>query len=361
MFLLRELASALAIPAVLLPATLLAACGIQPTETSKPAGVAPAWHVSDAVGVAVAQLDVSLDHSSHQNSSWGQVIVKFTGSSEVQYFNLAFDGEWRIRNMPVLSREGAHVVQSTAFLFNLGAPDGEDVSSGRVAFDLGASVLIEMPGHAVTMPVSHAVWGIETGFRHGTISYSPPPASLIGAAATGNKVAHTSFPNQKSGVNQCVPVALSNSLQWLNKKYNLGLAEADMSIETMKTVVGWTPTGAGPQWWSRKRTRFKDVLTTTTIPRFNIAEVHAAVAEGCDVELSANEHVVSVTGAEKLSDGRYSLDLTHDPNQRDDKAPGAEGTQTVIWDPKSKTFSGAPFIEGKAADLIVKECPKKRT
>jgi hypothetical protein len=314
-----------------------------------------------AASITLTQLDVTLDDGAHPASPWGQVVVDYTGAAGVLYFNLAVDGSWRIQNLPVLSREGPGVAQAASFYFDLGVSDGNDITSAQVAFDLNIEVQAQMPLAAGPMAVGTGTVDLTTGTAGRAISYSPPPPSLAGGQAVGDKVGHSGFPNQQANNNECVPVALSNSLQWLNTKYSLGLAEADISVAAMKVVAGWTAAGAGQQWWTKKRTRFKDLLATSTIPKFNIAEVLDAVARGCDVELRANNHVVSVTGAQKLSDGKYSLELTHDPDQKDGKAPGKEGTQTVTWDPKSKTFSGAPFIEGHAADLIVVECPKQRT
>ncbi|MGQ0537685.1 MAG: hypothetical protein ACT4R6_01955 [Gemmatimonadaceae bacterium] len=314
---------------------------------------------SAAASVAIAQLGVTLDDGVHPNSPWGQALVDFSGSPNVLYFNLAVNGNWRIQNVPVLSREGSGVPQTTAILFDLGVRDGTDLTSALVAFDLTSAVLAQMPSSATAMSIGNSEWDITTGTKNGAIAYAPPAPNLIAGQAAGDKVSHSGFPNQQADNNECVPVALSNSLQWMNTKYGLGLAAADISVAAMKVVVGWAATGAGQQWWTKKRTRFKDILTTSTIPRFNISEVYDAVARGCDVELRANDHVVAVTGAQKLADGKYTLDLTHDPDQKDGKKPGAEGTQTVTWDPKKKKFSGAPFIEGHAADLIVVECPKQ--
>jgi len=337
------------------------ACGSPATEAGARTELDLAPLASVAATVTLAQLDVTLDDGAHPDSPWGQALVDYTGANAVLYFNLALNGIWRIQNLPVLSREGTGVAQTATFLFDLGVGDGTDITTAQAAYDLSTDVLTQMPSAASAAGIGPGSWEITTGTTNGTIGYSPPAPNLIGGQAAGDKVGHTGFPNQQANNNECVPVALSNSLQWLNGKYSLGLAAADISVAAMKVVVDWKATGAGQQWWTKKRSRFKDVLTTSTIPKFNIGEVYDAVARGCDVELRANDHVVSVTGAQKLADGKYSLDLTHDPDQKDGKPPGAEGTQTVTWDPKTKKFSGAPWLEGHAADLIVVECPKQRT
>jgi len=336
------------------------ACGSPATEIGHAAAQLDVA-ISVAAAVTLDQLDVTLDDGSHLNSPWGRALVAYAGSNDVLYFNLAINGTWRVQNMPVLSREGPGVGQTATFLFDLGVADGTDIGSALSAFELTTDVLSQMPSGAIATGIGTGTWAIGSGTAGRAITYSPPVPALVGAQAAGGKVSHSGFPNQRADNNECVPVALSNSLQWMNTRYGLGLAAGDISIAAMKAVVDWQASGAGQQWWTKKRTRFKDLLTTSTIPRFNIGEVYDAVARGCDVELRANNHVVSVTAAQKLADGKYSLDLTHDPDQKDGKAPGDEGTQTVTWDPKTKQFSGAPWIEGHSADLIVVECPKQRT
>jgi hypothetical protein len=325
---------------------------------------------SDASTVALTQLDVEFDGDRHDDSPWGEAVIDFTGVSDVLYFNLVVSGTWRIRNVPVLSRAGAGVAQSAGILFDLGVADGTDVTSVNAAWDLTTILLTEAPGGAATVGVGSRDYLIDSGTERRTIGFALPApvlvgveaAAALGSAQAGQKATLPNFPNQEAGKNECVPTALSNSLQWLNTTYGLGLNEADISIAAMKGVVGWTPTGANQQWWSKKRSRFKDVLLTTTIPKFNVNEIHDAVAAGCDVELRSNNHVVSVTGSVPTGGGNYSLDLTHDTVQgNNDQGTGAAGTQTVQWDAKKKQFSGAPWIEGRAADLIVKECPKRRT
>jgi hypothetical protein len=333
-----------------------------PTAPDAEADVGPAGDpVSLATTVTLNQLDVSLDDVDHNNSSWGEAIVDFDGAGGLLYFNLAVDGGWRIQNLPVLSREGL-VAQSAGFRFDLGVAEGTDVTQAQVGWDLTATPLATAPTPPGATSIGSRVYAINTGTAGKTILYAPPAPNLVGGAGDGPKAGHQNFPNQQAGVNECVPAALSNSLMWMNDKYGLGLAAADISIASLKGTVGWGPGGAGQQWWSKKRSKFKDKIETTTIPRFSIDKVAEGVANGCDIELRANNHVVSVTGIQKLADGKYSMDLTNDTDQTDNtKGTGKEGTETVTWDPKKKQFSGAPWIEGHSADLIVMECPKQRT
>jgi hypothetical protein len=357
---------------VLLTAAL-AACG--PTQTEPvppgpdPPQVGPPQLSHGGPGTEVAatvvltQLDVEFDGSTHASSAWGYAAVQYTGVFGVLYFNLVINGAWRIQNLPFVSREGSGVLQTNGVAFDLGVAEGTDVTSVDAIAELSSDPLAQAPpGAAVTTAVGNQAVAIATGFSRKTIAFAPPAPALVGGAADGPKVGHSAFPNQEVGRSECVPAALSNSLRWLNATYGLGIADGNMSIAAMKALVKWGPTGAPQQWWSRKRSFFKDDIATTTIPKNSLDKVFEAVQNGCDVELRVNNHVVAVTGAQKLANGNYALDLTHDTVQGDDtKGTGAAGTQTVTWNAKTRKFSGAPWIEGQGPDLFVSECPKRRT
>jgi len=368
------------LPAVRPTATLVtlltlavAACGPTHTEPvppgSAPAEVGPLQPSHGGPGTQVAatvvltQLDVEFDGAAHANSAWGYAAVQYTGVAGVLYFNLVINGAWRVQNLPFLSREGAGVVQSNGVAFDLGVAEGTDVTSVDAIAELSTDPLAQAPaGSAVATAVGNQAFAIATGFQRKMIAFAPPAPALVGGAADGPKVGHRDFPNQEAGRNECVPAALSNSLRWLNATYGLGIAEGNMSIAAMKVLVKWGPAGAPQQWWSRKRSFFKDDIATTTIPKNSLDKVFEAVQNGCDVELRANNHVVAVTGAQKLANGDYALDLTHDTVQGDNtQGTGATGTQTVTWNAKTRKFSGAPWIEGQGPDLFVSECPKRRT
>jgi len=361
---------------ILLTAVLLAACGptYPGTESSEPlppplppAGPLQPSHgdagTQVAATVVLTQLDVEFDGETHANTAWGHATVDYTGVFGVLYFNLVIDGTWRVQNIPFLSPEGAGVTQTNAVTFDLGVAQGTEVTSVDAIAELSIDPLTEAPaGGAVTTAVGNQAFVIATGFSRKTIAFAPPAPTLVGGAADGPKATNPNFPNQEAGKNECVPAALSNSLRWLDGTYGLGIAEGNMSIAAMKVLVKWGPDGAPQQWWSRKRSFFKELIETTTIPKNSLDKVFDAVRNGCDVEMRANNHVVAVTGAQKLADGNYVLELTHDTVQGDDtKGTGKTGTQNVTWDVKTKKFSGAPWIEGHGPDLFVSECPKRRT
>ena len=95
-----------------------------------------------------------------------------------------------------------------------------------------------------------------------------------------------------------------------------------------------------------------------TQPTSYAKKIHDAIRRGCDVEIVANHHCVAVTGAQQLKNGKYSLDLTHDPAQRKKKGEGI--TETVTYNPNTNTvLDGSSFIAGQKILLVVIECPRK--
>ena len=200
----------------------------------------------------------------------------------------------------------------------------------------------------------------------------PKPSTPIkGAQAVGPKAAHQDFPNQECGRNECVPAAVSNSLKFLNKRNDLGIPEKEISIDALKKPTGWRRQDGSPDNWQEgkknyvesenKKSGKKKYPIETTVPNqpTKYAEkIFDAIRRGCDVEIIANHHCVAVTGAQRLRNGKYSLDLTHDPIQGPPR--GDAITETVTYNPNTNTvLDGAPFIAGEKIRLVVIECPKR--
>ena len=190
------------------------------------------------------QLDVEFDGDRHQKSAWGAVDFRFVGSEGFLYFNLTvLSGNsgspvWRIQNVPVLSREGPNVRQTTTFHFNLANPPGDRVASLEYGYALTAQPLSEMPELAVRQHVRRRDYAIDTGYGGEPITFVPPPDFLAGGAAAGEPCSHEGFPNQEAAKDECVPAATSNSLNWMNELYGLGIATEDITLEAMKVADG---------------------------------------------------------------------------------------------------------------------------
>jgi len=331
--------------------------------------------------VTFAQLDVDFDGDRHQKSQWGAADLRFVGSDKVLYFNLTVrSGEsgspvWRIQNVPVLSREGAGVRQTTTFHFNLANAPGDRVASLEYGFQLTETVLSAMPEMDLHAHVDRRDYNLDTGYGGIPIVFVPPPEAhvggaglgvaappdaLIGAAVEeGGPCTHSGFPNIDVGKDECVPGAVSNSLNWMNELYGLGISVNDITLDAMKTATGWKAENKGCELgWSVKKKEYLEQhdipVSTEEVDAFRINRILEAVCAGCDVEIGIGEHCVAVTGAQKLQKGNYSFDLTHDSDQ---KHPGGTITETATWDSALGQFQGGPGVQNKTIEFIVVECP----
>jgi len=309
------------------------------------------------------QLDIDFDHERVPRSAWGSVVLTFVGQPKVLYFNLNVDRQWVVRNVPVLSREGAGVRQQTWFSFPLGDCEGERVRRLGYGASLTPQIVARPPVIANDARVSPRPYTLRQGIRGPGIR-PKQPVPIEGAKAQGPKLAHRNFPNQPCRRNECVPAAISNSLRFLNDKHGLNMPAGDTSIDALKRPTGWSRRGGCPDGWEDGKKAYctaKNLPIETTVPNQpgqyanRIAE---AIRNGCDVEIIANGHCAAVTGIQRLANGRYSLDLTHDPRQRGRAGDGV--TETVTYNPNTNTvLDGTPWIAGERLRLVVIECPKQ--
>lgn len=315
--------------------------------------------------VTFSQLDVEFDGDRHPMSQWGSVDLRFLGSEEVLYFNLTvLSGNsgspvWRLQNLPVLSREGPNVRQAATFHFSLAGSPGDRVPFLEYGFALTAEPLVDMPELARRAHVKRRDYAIDTGYGGQPITFVPPPESLAGGAADGTPCSHEGFPNQEAAKDECVPAATSNSLNWMNELYGLGIPTDQITLEAMKGATGWSRDipGNDDNWPDKKERYLAErgiAVSTEVVERFRIDKILDAICAGCDVEIGIGNHCVAVTGIQKLANGNYTLDLTHDSYQ---KGPGGTITETAGYDNVFGRFSGDPWLENKAPELIVVECP----
>ncbi len=181
--------------------------------------------------VIFSQLDIDFDGDKHEHSEWGAVDLHFLGSAQLLYFNLTVQSGnsgsavWRIQNLPVLSREGENVEQTTTFYFHLANTPGRKVQDLQYAFALTTVALTSMPLPLIEeKSISNRKYELFTGYGGIPITFAPPPEFLSAAAPVpGNGCRHPGFPNPDVGKSEGVPAATSNSLNWMNGRYSLGI------------------------------------------------------------------------------------------------------------------------------------------
>jgi hypothetical protein len=311
------------------------------------------------------QLDVEFDGDRRQKTQWGAVDLRFVGSEDVLYFNLTVQSGrsgspvWRLQNLPVLSREGPNVRQTATFHFDLANAPGDRVPFLEQGWALTPEPFAAMPELAGRAHVGRRDYAIDTGYSGVPITFVAPLEFLAGGPADGAPCSHEGFPNQEAKKDECVPAATSNSLNWMNELYGLGIATEDITLEAMKGATGWSTDipGCDDNWPDKKESYLVTrgiAVSTEVVERFRIDRIRDAICAGCDVELGIGNHCVAVTGIQKLEDGNYTLDLTHDSDQ---KRPGGTITETAKYDNVFGRFEGDPWLNNKAPELIVVECP----
>ncbi|MHC4555797.1 MAG: hypothetical protein ACYTFW_04025 [Planctomycetota bacterium] len=331
------------------------------------------------------QMDFNLSETIYTDTEWGSVDFTFTGQEPIMYFNLAVNGTWQVQNIPVLSIEGVGVEQTMTYFFDLGTQRGVDVTSLSYDYAFTPDILDVMPDGSTSATVVDGHVAMWPGFGDFMPALAPAKPLIGGEVVNSDeKYAHKDFPNQECELNECTPTAVSNSLQFLNKKHGLGMDPNKISIDEMKKAVGWDPNGAPSDWWRIKKTYMEDndyPITTRKITDIN--ELVAEIRAGQDVEIDETwrelidpngdpndpnniriaGHTTALIGITPLKNGKYSLDVADDRKQGE--TGGCDNPRTYIYDPNdpNSTFCEIDPNDPNGTfytnfDYAVVECPK---
>lgn len=322
---------------------------------------------SAVINIEFYQMNFNFDGSIYSNTEWGSVCLTYIGQGPMMYFNLAVNGSWQIQNIPVQSGRGLCVEQNMTYFFDLGSERGIDVTSLSHGYSFTSYVLDTMPSGSDPASVWDDDVELWAGFEAGVMPDLAEARPLIGGEVNpGEKHAHKNFPNQEVGKKECVPGAVSNSLQFLNAKHNLGLAANKISIAEMKKAVGFVAGWGAPldTWWELKKKYMEDNnYNITTRKITDMSKLAAEIDAGQDVEITESwidkngkrtGHVSALVGILPLEDGRYSLDISDDGKQG--KEGGTEKPTSYTYDPKTRKFSHKNGVTSKFEYAIV-ECP----
>lgn len=287
-----------------------------------------------------------------QATDWMAARLSFPASRTPLYLNAQVDGVWVIRNAPVASsRRGDQ--ESRWYAFGLGAPGKVPSDAFDYAFALPPKPLEAPP--PVQAKTSAKRQEVVLCGGPGGNSGKTQAAPLDGGELAKGEHPHTqaNFPNQEAELNACVPVGISNSLQWLNDTQKLGLDKKDISPEGLDKLFGRAKgKGTGDSWVKKKVDKFGKKIDTSEI---GIADVAAAIDKGCDVELVAETHLAAVVGISKLANGKYSVDVAHDTLQGQ---AGGTKVETLIIPGTDQTIKGGTFLDGTKVRTFVCECKK---
>jgi hypothetical protein len=326
----------------------------------------PVRIVVSEIGIVIEQVNVNLDGNIVENSAHGSVTLNYFGEPEPCYFNLGVNDEWVLENVVVLPHSGVGVPQSMTYDFPLFVPDGTDVPLVDAAWSLDFEPIPDPPMEYIPFDVSDREVVIFGGKYDVELILFPPDLTLPGMPPIDWVAVLASFYNQDCEKDECVPVAVSNSLKWLADQGEV-TAGKDTSTGTMKTATGWAPGGCGYNWDDGKGQYMDDNgygVNTEGIPpdrpagsTASAADCDAAIQalkDGKDVELDGAGHVARVVAMTKNADGTYDITVAHDTEQGKD---GGTKTETVKYDPSkpNPVADGGWAFDGAAINGFVAE------
>ena len=303
--------------------------------------------------IILNQIDYTLDSTTQLDSVFGSVDLTYTPGSTPQYFNLTVEGEWVIQNVPLLPLEGVGVETTVTMGFPLDTTDGTDITEAGVGGSIDDTPRTEAPEGSATKPVGSEPVNMGSG-RPGGVDPGNPKGEF-GDQVVDSASHEGSFPNQDVGTNECVPGAISNSLQWLQDTTGSPPAGKPIDVDTWKPVTDWrVEDGAALGWANRKAQHMNDNgygVSTEGYPPTD-SSTHEATAGECDqalqalkdgkdVEMNGAGHCAAVVGMAKLANGSYVIYVAHDTNQGPDGNGGTK-IEKVIYDPADDT----PVAEG---------------
>lgn len=176
-------------------------------------------------GIKVYQIDFRFSGVKVKNSDWGRISVDpgnlcIKTKESSGYLNVFTDEGWIVQNLPLELKKDAKLI-SKYFSLGLGEPKDVNTLSAYVEFSTEPQFKF-MDGPRSDFPVECAVWNAEGAGQD--------PTTEVGAAPLGNLEFKHKFPgkmhkqenqNVQAAVNQCVTMAMANSLQYLEERFGL--------------------------------------------------------------------------------------------------------------------------------------------
>ncbi|MCX6625140.1 MAG: hypothetical protein NTY38_29585 [Acidobacteria bacterium] len=299
--------------------------------------------------INVHQLNLNLDGNVATHSDWGSVDVSFDRSTTLKYVNFSINGSWQVQNMAVSGIPGTGD-QEVTFNFFIGATGTDWTGSALIGYSFD-DVPSGIPAGSALMVVTPRTVTVFAGDTGGGAAPTPA-APAVGDEVVTSYSASADFPNQEVGEGECVPGAISNSLQYL-KNRGMPVNGADITVAKMKDATGWAAGGAPVGWWDTKKKYMADngypVDTSTTGDPDKAGQ---ALDNGDDVELRVPGHAAAVVGIKKLANGKYEITVAHDTDQGN---AGGTKTEAGIYDPGTGLITGITWMDGKKLDRFVVE------
>ena len=336
--------------------------------------------------VAFYQNNIDLGLETEFDSDWGTLKLSYAGYNGMKYVNLSVNTpgtttNWQIENMPLWTLGKAGVKQSMSFYFDIG-DKGIDVSNLNYGLMITDDPLLFPPPMTDLSIVSGRSVKIYNGF--GETGRIFGPVGVENAVPSVGKTQETpsidttrhilkdTMPNQESKLFECIPTAVSNSLKYLKKHFELEFDSSYASIDSIKKAVRFGldfPNGASLLHWHEYKKAYMDSnsipITTRRIDSIDvsgrIASLIQEIDDGQDIELSIETidngvtygHMVNLVGIQRLGNGRYNFIIQNDIAQG---TPGGTEQETLVYDTTVNKFTTGKFWDYTVSSVVI-ECP----
>lgn len=214
-------------------------------------------------GVAIDQVSFEFMEAKEQFSTWGRLIVdsrRVAASTGLTrgYINVSTELGWVLWNLPFNAEDEASQVSS---YFTISSQNGIPVKELRAAISATPlpipytekAALLREADLRTTFPVGRAVWNAEgIGDLHvALIEPAPTLAEMYAEIALRLRPANTQHTqpnavNVQTAVNQCFPMSIANSLQYLENRYGIAIPHNHQAgLKGDNTLVGQLDSYAG--------------------------------------------------------------------------------------------------------------------
>lgn len=222
-------------------------------------------------GIRFSQIDFSIGEGETIDSSWGQIEVDIDEFTEYMgldegYLNGYSDAGWVIQNLLIQPLEG---MESVVTYFNLGVPDGTNVDTISLYIEFSEEPVIEFhDGPRIEYPVDTQLYnamGVGPTPTEPFIMYPPTTISFVAGGETWHfKKEQGPNENVQCARNQCFPMSIANSLQYLKNRYGLPVPHQHKpGLKGDNTLVGQLDSACNRQVVNRcngKGVWFDDML-----------------------------------------------------------------------------------------------------
>jgi len=206
--------------------------------------------VGPTEGVEFAQVDFLFDEATVPDSNWGQVsadpgaLLAATGIG-TGYLNVYTDIGWVVQNLRVSTNPVSSPVVS---YFSLGLDGPEDVALLSAYVDYSPEPQLDFgDGPRSDFPVGATSWNAEGAGDSATtdIGDPPPPGVIVFIPQGPDLMLEQENQNVQCAANQCFPMSIANSLQYLEEQHGLNVPHDHVpGLKGDDTLVGQLDTFA---------------------------------------------------------------------------------------------------------------------